>query len=244
MFRWPVVPLCEKQLRDVSTDDILEGGDFRKCNVYKGGGGYDRFPYICERRLGKKFSNQFVVQLKGCPFKCPYCYVTNEGIWGKAKEYTSLALIKHFINSKQEVFHLMGGAPALYIEHWPELLDLMPEDKVFHSDLLLLEKPYTTDWLTRIDRPNTLFTVSIKGATASSFKENTGIHFNEELFWANLNFIVHSNINFYITFTNPDIYTYAFQSKLIKRYGSDILRDSFSIELIKYKALEEGRINE
>ena len=38
--------------------------------------------------------------------------------------------------SKLDVFHLMGGAPALYIEHWIEILEKLPENIPFHSDLL------------------------------------------------------------------------------------------------------------
>ena len=71
---WPVVPLCKAQLEDVNPLDVLNGGLYRRCNTYKGGGGYDKFPEIWERRLGKgetKLNDQFVVQVQGCPLHCP-----------------------------------------------------------------------------------------------------------------------------------------------------------------------------
>jgi hypothetical protein len=34
MSNWPVVPLSEKQLKDVNPEDILENGLYRKCNIY------------------------------------------------------------------------------------------------------------------------------------------------------------------------------------------------------------------
>jgi len=55
---WKVVPLCEKQLRDVDKNDILHSGYFRKCNTYKSGEGYDKFPDICRSRLNMNGNNQ------------------------------------------------------------------------------------------------------------------------------------------------------------------------------------------
>lgn len=43
-MKWPVVPLSEGQLKDVNPADILEEGLYRKCDTYRGGGGYDQFP--------------------------------------------------------------------------------------------------------------------------------------------------------------------------------------------------------
>ena len=41
MKLFKVVPLCKKQLLEVTPSDILNDGLYRKCNVYKSGGGYD-----------------------------------------------------------------------------------------------------------------------------------------------------------------------------------------------------------
>ena len=84
-FKWPVVPLCEKQLRDIRQKDILEDGLYRLCDIYRGGGGYDQFINIYNKRFGTSLTDgrQFVVQLYGCPLRCPYCYVTEDGVKSK-----------------------------------------------------------------------------------------------------------------------------------------------------------------
>lgn len=236
-YNWKVVPLCKKQLSDVDKNDVLFGGDFRKCNVYKSGGGYDKFPDICEKRLGIKLSNQFVVQLFGCPLKCKYCYVTKDGVWGKYKEYTTTELIELFIDSKQEIFHLMGGAPALYIEHWEKIIKLLPSYSVFHSDLLLIEKDYTEDTIKNIKGHNTLYAVSIKGADSDEFLKNTGTKFNEKRFFNNLDLIVDLELDFYVTYTGMSENSInKFESILTKRYGYFSTIESFSIDIIDYNA--------
>ena len=46
---WKVVPICDYQKLDVRPEDLLDSGDFRKCETYRGGGGYDQFPKICKK---------------------------------------------------------------------------------------------------------------------------------------------------------------------------------------------------
>jgi len=93
---WMVCPIQGRQLRDVREEGLF--GDFRLCNTYRGGGGYDQFPKIYSGRHGikedKTLGRQFVVQLYGCPLECPYCYVTRDGIFGKTKAYTTEQLVE------------------------------------------------------------------------------------------------------------------------------------------------------
>ena len=237
---WKVVPMCEKQLRDINKNDILHNGYFRKCNTYKSGGGYDRFPAIAEERLNMNGNNQFVVQLYGCTLDCPYCYVTRDGIWGEYKKFSTDELIDCFIESKQDVFHLMGGSPALYIENWHEIINKLPKDKIFHSDLLLVEKEYKLECLNSIKSNNSLYAVNIKGVTLDDFYQNTNRKFNKELFYSNFDKIVESGINFYLTFTNPDkSKIIEFAKSLIDKYGKKITEDAFIINLIDYDALND-----
>jgi len=237
---WKVVPMCEKQLRDINENDILHNGYFRKCNTYKSGGGYDRFPAIAEERLNMNGNNQFVVQLYGCTLDCPYCYVTRDGIWREYKKFSTDELINYFIESKQDVFHLMGGSPALYLENWYEIINKLPKDKIFHSDLLLVEKEYKLEWLNSIKSNNSLYAVNIKGVTSDDFYQNTNRKFNEELFYSNFDKVVESGINFYLTFTNPDrSKIIEFVRLLIDKYGRNITKDAFIINLIDYDALKD-----
>ena len=244
MYKWKVCPIQGRQLKDVREEDMF--GDFRICNTYRGGGGYDQFPRIAKRRgltedvIGN-VGKQFVVQLYGCPLACPYCYVTKDGVFGKYKEYTSSQLSDAYFKAWQEedvgVFHLMGGAPALYHKHWEELLDVLDLNTLFHSDLMLVEGSYNLDALRESNRTNALYAVNIKG-TPKTFKQNTGRELDEELFWSNLDKVVESGINFYITVTKPDFDTPSFMEKIEDRYlDRNILEDSFYINLVRYEAL-------
>lgn len=244
MFFWRVEPLCEKQLLDVDPKDVLNSGLFRKCDVYKSGGGYDRFPAICKKRLGFDYKNQFVVQLHGCNLKCWYCYVTPDGVNSdKFELLTDYELMDYFKQSGQDIFHLMGGSPAIYLEHWGDLIGLMPKDKVFHSDFTLVEKFYEVSWLNKINQKNTLYAVNIKGVSYKDFLSNTRVNFSEavlrRMFYDNLDELVACNVNFYITFTNPDKDELdRFKDVLVKRYGDSILNDSFVIDIVHYDAIK------
>jgi hypothetical protein len=238
-YEWKVVPIYERQMRDIRTADLLRDGDMRKCDTYRGGGGYDQFPAICEKRLGRRLHHQLVVQLACCPLRCHYCYVTVDGVFGKPKPYTSRELVECFVESGQEIFHLMGGAPAIYLEHWPELIGELPKDAVFHSDFLLIERPYKKEWLQAINQPNCLYAVSVKGADAADFKANTGVELDDDLFWENLDALVRNGVNFYLTFTNCDQAKLpALKAEIASRFGPQVLDDSFEIGLIEYDALK------
>jgi len=241
MYKWKVVPLCEEQLLDIKSEDVIPGGIFRTCDVYKSGGGYDKFPEICENRLGRETNpKQFVVQLYGCHLKCPYCYVTENGVWGKPILYSSEELLSVFYESGCEVFHLMGGSPALYIDYWPNIIDNLPYRYVFHSDLLLTEQYYDRDTLKAISMPNCLYAVNIKGVTKEDYERNTRVRFDYDMFWTNLDSIVEIGVPFYFTFTNPSMFFYyGFVEKLKYMYGNEVMKDSFIINLIEYDAVKE-----
>lgn len=239
MFKWPVVPLSEGQLRDVRPEDILCGGAFRTCNTYRGGGGYDQFPQLCEKMLGiKDASTQFVVQLRGCTLDCPYCYVTREGVWGVPTSFLSSALVAWFGISNAKVFHLMGGAPAMYMKYWPQLISLVRllPDRVFHSDLMLVEHDYDPDVLRRISGPHCLYAVDIKGLTTQEFERNTRRPFNEDLLYKNLHTLALSPVKFYFTFTNVEPEgRIRFLSYFQDMYG--YAPENFVVDLIEYDAI-------
>ncbi len=239
-YDFPVVPLCKAQLKDVNPVDVLMGEMFRICNVYKGGGGYDKFPAIAYKRTGIKTDKQFVVQLKGCPLKCSYCYVTPEGINGIAEFYASERLVKIFDTclhtDDTKVFHLMGGAPALYIDYWHHIIEKLPNGTLFHSDLMLIENDYSVVDFEPLKASNCLYAVSIKGNNAEEFFEQTRTKLDEALFWKNFDTIVDSGISFYITFT--DINPAEIYQQIADRYGLDVLEDSFTIKKVEYEAIK------
>lgn len=237
-YLWKIVPISSYQKLDVRPDDLLDNGDFRKCETYRGGGGYDQFPNICKKRLGYSYHKQFIVQLYGCNLDCPYCYVTRSGVWGKYKLYSTKSLVDAFTRSKQQVFHLMGGAPALYLNKWEYIIRYLPSDRVFHSDFLLTEGEYDLNVLKRIARyKNSLFAVGIKGLTASEYERNTRKKLDKDLLLKNLKLLVQAKINFYVTFTNINNLGLSQYKRELTRYLEvDIFEDSFEIPLIEYKA--------
>ena len=243
MFLWPVVPLCERQLRDVNPDDILNGGLYRRCNIYKGGGGYDKFEAIYKKRFGYEgaLNEQFVVQLKGCPLKCPYCYVTQDGIHGEPVWIDAETIVEDFEVTGYPVFHLMGGAPALYLDYWTEILAELPEGAVFHSDFLLQEGLYRRSVCKEVaEYKNQLHAVSIKGGDAQEFETNTGVAANIDMLWHNMNVLAECEVPFYLTYTGMTAESIAhFNEGVIKRFGKQILEDSFSIDIVQYEALKD-----
>jgi pyruvate-formate lyase-activating enzyme len=246
---WKVCPIQGRQLLDVRPEDIFR--DFRICKTYRSGGGYDKLPLIIKKRRMHVFSDietQFVVQLYGCNLRCPYCYVTEDGVFGKYIEYLSKDLLFWFHKAcvlyKCGIFHLMGGAPALYIYDWPDLLEKFPRQYIFHSDLMLTDRVYTNQIIKNINIQNSIYAVNIKGITDENYFNNTGRKIDWEMFWSNLGTLVDEGLNFYLTFTNPDLsYVEKFERKLISEFGTDgikILKDSFVIDLVNYNALKEG----
>ena len=242
MHKWKVVPLSLNQLRDVRKEDVLEDGIFRKCDTYRGGGGYDQFPIICEKRLGERRHHQFVVQLFGCNLDCPYCYVTREGVWGEPIQITTEQLVQAFQRSGQEVFHLMGGAPALQMKHWPELIDELftkVPAAVFHSDIMLTENVYQKEIIKAISRDRCLYAIDIKGIDDIEWYTNTRKKFNAHLFWRNIDTIMQCNSpeHFYFTFTGCNKQgVESFIERINNFFGPVWTKDYFNIDLIEYNA--------
>ena len=134
-----VCPVQGRQLKDVREEDIF--GDFRICNTYRGGGGYDQLPDIAGRRglineyTRGEIGTQFVVQLYGCHLRCPYCYVTKDGVYGTYVRYDIPELIEAFDAACNEknvgTLHMMGGAPALWMEDWQNIPMLLHPFYIF-----------------------------------------------------------------------------------------------------------------
>lgn len=222
---WKVVPLCTSQLADIRSSDILNGGLYRICNTYRGGGGYDKFPKIWEERSKRNVENieyQFVVQLYGCPLRCPYCYVTPDGVHGKYEEVSTKDMLSAFTASGAGVFHLMGGAPALYLHKWKEIAENVA---VFHSDFLLVENLYNEKYLKNLPG---LHAVSMKDLSVYSEDQLS-------LIIPNLKMLLDCEVNFYITFTGEGR---SMENVIRDRFGDSVLKDSFRIPVIKYEAIK------
>ena len=254
MSTWKVVPVCHDQMRDVNPEDLIDfsnvSGLFRRCHTYKGGGGYDHFPAIaCKRGFVSheaKANVQFVVQIRGCPLDCPYCYVTRQGVWGDTVALNHSDLVSAYERAQEthgvNVFHLMGGAPALQLKHWADLIDSLQDSQcryLFHSDLMLIEGQYKTEWLQPLNDSNVLLAVNIKGLDAVEWEKNTRKPFDASRIAYNLNQLrEHLNFrNWYLTFTGIDpiarnerIQEWKMHHHVDNQYG-------YHIDLIEYNAM-------
>ena len=194
--------------------------------TYRGGGGYDKFGDVWLNRRGSSVNPvQFVVQLHGCPLNCPYCYVTQKGVFGEPVKISTEELLRHYRRSGLDVFHLMGGAPALYLGWWKEIAH---EVRVFHSDFLLVEGIYHKEYLR--DLPG-LHAVSLKTKDLYTPKQL-------ELLWKNMDRLLDSGVNFYLTYTGARFDKNTLETDVWKRYGR-LSKDVFYIEIQNYKALEK-----
>lgn len=245
MKSWRVVPMSPGQLLDVRREDVLRDGSFRKCNLYKGGGGYDRFPEFASKRIGPgDYHLQFVVQLYGCNLDCPFCYVTRQGVWGAFRTFSSVQLVDVFNETECQVFHLMGGAPALTLPQWPDLVETLDSrgkaNWVFHSDLMLTEIDYPVEALNRVNHERALYAVGLKGIRSNTFLENTRKELNLKRLWRNLTLLEKVRIKYYVTFTNVGIdEREEFWNEYESEFGKSrrLNCDELVIDLIEYDAL-------
>lgn len=264
---FPIVPICEKQLRDVREEDrvFVNGVPLaRTCCIDKAGGGYDQFRDIFLARFGIDTGpDHFIAQLYGCTQECPWCYVTVDGVWGeavwlKAREVVSLV---HYINEKRrvtgtihaaqpqiKVLHLMGGAPALHLNSWPAMYhETLKADLVFHSGFLLDEGLYNTHVLEILagmgkeywERYAVYNNIPCNAGQLHvvSFKPGAPL---SRLQLANLKALHASGLPFYITFIGMREEEIQARKTQVIAAGitEEVFNDSFSIHLKHYKSLD------
>ena len=237
-FSWSVQKICDEQIvnQNINKKDLLCNGYLRRyrTNIEDN---TDRLEEIYNKRnnTSRELNNQFIVQLRGCPLHCTYCPLTQKGVLGRDfKIFETRTLIKEYVRSGCNVFHLSGGAPGIYLNHFEEIISNL-DDQLFHSVLMLNERVYTRDTINRLSKyDNILLTVSVKGVTKDEYLKNTGVEFDEGLFWTNLDMLVSYKIPFYFTFTNvSNSNANLFREKVIDRYGNDdILDDAYAINFV------------
>lgn len=149
----------------------------------------DQSPYRMSKLFGNLWSHynhQFVIQVSGCPFQCPFCYVDNLKEDTRVDAPYLVDLFKHFREKVKadyqvdvNVFHLMGGDPAHYASFWPILRDELDSrgfDKVvLFSDCLLVEDMlYDVKPWEYVDIHHFILASCLKGTNWINFKDNTG----------------------------------------------------------------------
>lgn len=258
MNKLSIMPVGKVQSTDIR--DEHKFGYFRICASYKDPNhkkGYDKFPDFATIKFGGNpsfWNYHLIVQLRGCPLKCPYCYVDDEGIEGLTPiNLTPEELVlkaKKILNddNRLNVFHLMGGAPGLYIRFWSEILDVMNKvnlNKVlFHSDIILVEPEIVNSFYLNLKKiknfKNHLIAVCVKGITDENLIENTGIkNLKYYKYFENLNNVISTGINYYITLINPDVKELPnFLDSLIKNWGANIINKIQILQIKPYNVTQ------
>jgi uncharacterized Fe-S cluster-containing radical SAM superfamily protein len=192
----PISKLGKYQIKDIenSTGIVYHNGIARICTVIKDSGSPDNrnddSPYRMAKLFGgswQDYNHHFIIQVAGCPLRCWYCYVDN---LKKDLIMSADEMVKMFINFRKEakkkfnidlnVFHLMGGAPALYYWFWPILREALDNrglnNVILFSDIILVENyfySHITPW-NYMEIPNFIVTGCLKGTNRSNFLQNTG----------------------------------------------------------------------
>jgi len=158
-MRVPIAKIGEVQKQDIENDRgkgvVCYDNYARVCTVYtdtrRDIG--DRSPYRMAEMFGgswQDYNNHFVIQLAGCPLDCSYCYVDN---LEADIHFSAISIVELYKAIRYDVFkeykvslkvlHVMGGAPAIYCEFWPELraeLDAQGlDDVVIFSNVIFVE---------------------------------------------------------------------------------------------------------
>lgn len=218
MIKVPIAKIGETQRIDIekSSGIVFYDDIGRICTVVKGKETFDergdKSPHRMARLFGgnwKDYNHHFIVQVAGCPLKCPYCYVDNlepdlyftaDGLVDKFIEFKEKVKAKFGI--KLNVFHFMGGTPGRYAEFWPELRKSLDEkglkDTILFSDVILVENYfYKVRPREHLNLHHFLLTGCLKGTNKQNFIKNTGW----DLFEQSLRELSHylSAPNFYLT---------------------------------------------
>ena len=192
----PISKIGSIQLKDVQNSTGLKHYNeyYRLCEVIKEPKAFDNRGDCSPYRMADLFGGNwidynfhFIVQVAGCPLRCPYCYVDNMKV---DQQITAFQLVQDFIQFRKavlmkyeinlQVFHLMGGDPGLYAFIWPQLRSLLDElgqqDVILFSDVVFVENHKTgiKPWK-YLDIKRFLLTGCLKGVNPENFHKNTGL---------------------------------------------------------------------
>jgi len=250
----PISKIGKLQREDIEADrgkGIVCYDDYaRVCTVYtdtrRDIG--DKSPYRMAKMFGgtwAAYNNHFVVQVAGCPLDCPYCYVDNLEPDIDVSAVTLVALFKAFRDQAAvdfkvplNVFHLMGGAPAVYCKFWPELREELDhqgcEDVVLFSNTILVERHahQVCPW-EYMKLPRLIVEGCLKGTNPNNFWRNTG---KDWFYYAVAELALYVLYgNFYLTLINHDVKDLPWVYSSMEKDRVDLLT------VVEYKATKAKR---
>jgi len=249
----PIAKIGELQRLDLEqSSGIVYYDDFaRVCTVGKFDRGIgDQSPHRMSKLFGgdwQYYNNQFIIQVAGCPLDCSYCYVDNlrpdalvnaRFLVGKFQEFR-IAVFEQF-GEFLNVFHFMGGAPAVYCEFWPELREELYRQSL--GEVILFSNAVLVEGLTHqvspwhyMGTPQLIVEGCLKGSNRENFKQNTGRDLFNQATLELVKYLPYKN--FYLTLIGydekdlPQIYSWIGQSRV------DLLK------VVNYEATKAKRSN-
>lgn len=254
MMKVPIAKIGKIQKIDIerSSGIVFYDDVVRICTVVKDKKAHDnrgdKSPFRMAKIFGgnwQDYNNHFIVQVAGCPLKCPYCYVDNlkADLLMTAKE-----LVSRFIKFKKEtepkfniklkVLHFMGGAPAIYCEFWKELRNSLDKkglkDIILFSDVILVENYFFKNkpWKF-LKLHHFILTGCLKGTNKDNFIKNTGYDLFQQSLKELKNYL--SAKNFYLTLIGFDAKNLLEIYKIIPKDKIDFLN------IINYEVTKEKK---
>ncbi len=111
----------------------------------------------------------------GCNLRCVYCWAQKK-VWYPEKYgefYAIKAVSEKLIKMKLSLVRLSGGEPTICKKYLIELINLIPEDKLFilETNGILLDENYVRD-LSKFK--NIYVRISLKGVDETTFEKITG----------------------------------------------------------------------
>jgi len=243
-------PLQIKDIED-SSGIIFYDKFARVCSVIKQPDALDnredKSPYRMAELFGRNYldyNNHFIVQVAGCPFHCPFCYVDNkkqDAIFTAKEIVAKFRHFRRFYNLN--VLHLMGGAPGFYCEIWPELRQTLDDngfsEVILFSDVILVENHYygLRPWQ-YLNLHHFMLTGGLKGTSVPNFVKNTGMP--EDLYKGVLEELRHYIVykNFYCTCINYE------ESELDQLYQTIPKEKVDLLQVVNYEACKQWRNND
>jgi len=215
----------------------------------------------------KKYTENFIFQLKGCNIFCKWCFVDDYNKDGKAGNGSAFFSIPKIVDEFEKevemrdgnLFRLRssGGEPTIVLEQWLNLLRELDKrglsDKVYLQGDTNLTTGHFNDELEEkgileknilnkiAEYDNIGLLISFKGTDKKRFYDNTGINgdlLDEQIYTAKK--LADSGLDIFPFFYNPNPKTLKkFLGRLEKELGENVYKKSWAFPLKIYEPVKE-----
>lgn len=180
---WNVLPISSEQKQRYDKNMIFDDGSFVVSDNSKS-------------ELMKKLFNKYVKIETNLNFFT--ALVTREN--KKTVKYTTAKLIDIFISSKADVLRFTGKPSELGVYYWNEILEELPQNKVFYSSIDIQNEFYTEELIDSINHERSLYSIIINGADLNNFNDS-----DYDTMLSNVIMLDRFEVNYYFTLFNAEV---------------------------------------